>query len=151
MKPNNSNAKFGAFVMGVLTLVYVGLLANTGITLLGIDEPVAKLMGALILIFPLFALWLTIREFIFGTQVERLASRIEKAGNWPQFDFEYRPSGRPTRDSADRVFESFAKVAQQNENDAIAWFSLGLAYDAAGDRARARKAMRKALALDAKA
>lgn len=151
MKRNNGNAKFGAFVMGILTLVYVGLLANTGITLLGINEPVAKLMGALILVFPLFAVWLTIREFIFGNQVERLASKIEKAGKWPEFEFDYRPSGRPTRESADREFSKYAKLAEQNESDAIAWFSLGLAYDAAGDRTRARRAMRKALALDAKA
>ena len=143
----SQNSKFGAIVMGVLTLVYVGLLSNTGFTLLGINEPVAKIMGALILVFPIFALWLTIREFIFGIQVERLATRIEETGNWPHFDFELRPSGRPTRESADRVFTSFAKLAEQNPNDSTAWFSLGLAYDAAGDRSRARAAMRKALAL----
>jgi tetratricopeptide (TPR) repeat protein len=143
----SQNSKFGAIVMGVLTLVYVGLLSNTGFTLLGINEPVAKIMGALILVFPIFALWLTIREFIFGIQVERLASQIEAAGNWPHFDFELRPSGRPTRESADRVFASFAKAAEQNPTDSTAWFSLGLAYDAAGDRSRARAAMRKALAL----
>lgn len=151
MAQNKYSAKVGAYLMGALTLIYVALLANTGIKLIVIDEPLAKIMGALILIFPIFAIWLTIREFVFGTQVEKLASRIEKSGKWPTFDFDYRPSGRPTRESADRVFSEFAKLAAQNENDASAWFSLGLAYDAAGDRARARRAMRKALALDAKA
>jgi Flp pilus assembly protein TadD len=67
------------------------------------------------------------------------------------FDFELRPSGRPTRESADRVFETYAAAATQQPESVLAWFSLGLAYDAAGDRARARKAMRKALALNAKA
>ena len=151
MKRNNSSAKFSAFVMGMLTLVYVGLLANTGITLLGINEPVAKTMGALILVFPLFAIWLTIREFIFGMKVEKLATEIENAGQWPAFEFDYRPSGRPTRQSADRVFAEFAKAAELKPADPQVWFALGLAYDAAGDRSRARRAMRKALALDAKA
>lgn len=151
MARNNYSGKFGAYLMGALTLIYIALLANTGIQLLALDELAAKAMGSLILVFPIFALWLTIREFIFGNQVERLASKIENAGKWPKFEFDYRPSGRPTRESADREFSKFAKLAEQNENDAIAWFSLGLAYDAAGDRTRARRAMRKALALDAKA
>ena len=141
------NAKLGATLMALLTLIYTALLANTGITLLLVDEPVARVMGALILVFPVFSLWVTIREFVFGVQVERLAANIEREGKWPHFAFEYRPSGRPTRESADRVFESFALAAHQNPASAHAWFSLGLAYDAAGDRRRARQAMRKALAL----
>lgn len=145
------NAKIGAFLMGLLTLIYTVLLANTAFTLLLIDEAVAKVMGALILVFPAFALWLTIREFVFGFKIEKLAGTIEREGNWPMFDFELRPSGRPTRESADRVFETFAATATQQPESVLAWFSLGLAYDAAGDRARARKAMRKALALNDKA
>lgn len=141
------NAKLGAALMALLTLIYTALLANTGITLLLVDEPVARVMGALILVFPVFSLWVTIREFVFGVQVERLAAKIEREGKWPHFAFEYRPSGRPTRESADRVFESFALAAHQNPASANAWFSLSLAYDAAGDRLRARQAMRKALAL----
>lgn len=137
--------------MGLLTLIYVALLANTGITLLVLDEPVARVMGALILVFPAFAIWVTIREFSFGFKIEKLATKIEREGEWPHFAFELRPSGRPTRESADRVFASFAKNAEESPESALAWFSLGLAYDAAGDRPRARKAMRKALALDAKA
>lgn len=141
------NAKLGAALMALLTLIYTALLANTGLTLLLIDEPVARLMGALILVFPVFSLWLTIREFMFGVQAERLAKQVEDSGNWPAFDFEFRPSGRPTRESADRVFAGQAKLVEQNPEDYVAWFALGLAYDAAGDRGQARKAIRKALAL----
>ena len=133
--------------MALLTMVYVALLANTGLTLLSINEPIAKVMGALILVFPIFAVVLTIREFIFGTQVEKLAREIESAGQWPVFDFDIRPSGRPTKESADRVFAVFAKTAEENPDNVVAWFALSLAYDAAGDRARARSAMRKALSL----
>lgn len=140
-------AKLGAFVMALLTLIYVALLANTGLTLISIDEPIAKIMGALILVFPIFAVMLTIREFIFGMQVEKLAREVEAMGKWPAFDFELRPSGRPTRESADRVFAEFATKAKQDPTSASAWFSLSLAYDAAGDRSRARSAMRKALSL----
>jgi hypothetical protein len=146
-----SRAKLGAIVMGLLTLLYTALLANTGVTLLFLDEPVAKVMGFFILVFPALAIWLVIREFVFGVKIERFATSVESQGKWPHFAFELRPSGRPTRESADRVFHSYAEAARANPESAFAWFSLGLAYDAAGDRPRARKAMRKALALDAKA
>ncbi len=145
------NAKIGAYLMAALTLIYALLLTNTAVTLLMVDEPVARVMGALLLVFPIFAILLIIREFSFGVKVERYATKVESEKKWPQFDFELRPSGRPTRESADRVFESYAAAARANPDSALAWFSLGLAYDAAGDRARARRAMRKALALDAKA
>lgn len=133
--------------MALLTLVYTVLLANTGVTLVLIDEPVARSMGALILVFPVFSIWLTVRELIFGIQTERLAKRIDLAGHWPQLNFEFRPSGRPTRESADRVFAEQAELVRLQPNNFEAWFALALAYDAAGDRMQARKAMRKSLAL----
>ena len=142
----NSRAKVGAIIMALLTLLYTALLANTGFTLLLLDEPVAKAMG-----FALLCDDNTLGIGIFGVKIDRFATKVESQGKWPHFAFELRPSGRPTRESADRVFESFAKNAEQNPESSLAWFSLGLAYDAAGDRPRARKAMRKALALDAKA
>ncbi|WP_312678621.1 tetratricopeptide repeat protein, partial [Microbacterium sp.] len=36
---------------------------------------------------------------------------------------------------------------EQHPSDWRAWFRLGLAYDGAGDRTRARQAIRKAIAL----
>ena len=142
------NAKLSATVMGVLTLVYVSLLANTGFTLLTMDSAVAKLMGSLILVFPVLAIWLTVMEFRFGIQIEKLSKQIESEGNWPALDFEFRPSGRPTKDSAIRVFGDYAKKVAHDEGNYLNWFALGLAYDAAGDRRRARAAMRRSLKLN---
>ena len=72
--------KIGAFLMAALTLVYTALLANTGIMLLLLDEPVAKIMGFFILVFPVLAIWLVIREFSFGIKVERYATKVETEG-----------------------------------------------------------------------
>lgn len=141
------NVKLSAAVMGVLTLVYVALLANTGITLLAMESLVARSMGALILIFPVIAIWLTAMEFRFGMRIESLSKQIEAEGNWPLFDFEFRPSGRPTKESAIRVFGDYAKKVAADESNYLNWFALGLAYDAAGDRRRARASMRRALKL----
>lgn len=142
-----ANPKIGAVITGLLTLLYVGLLANTGITLLVLADPVAKAMGALILVFPLFALWLTVLEFRFGLQLERLTKLVETQGKLPDPEFEYRPSGRPTRESAMKVFAEYAKQVEANESDYLAWYALGVAYDACGDRRRARAAMRRAIKL----
>jgi Flp pilus assembly protein TadD len=49
------------------------------------------------------------------------------------------------RASADRVFQEQKAKTEKNPDDWREWFALSLAYDAAGDRSRARKAMREAL------
>ena len=139
--------KLSAALMGLLTLVYVALLSNTGFKLIGMESLVAKAMGALIMVFPLVAIWLTVMEFRFGSQMEKLSTKIEAEGNWPELAFDYRPSGRPTKDSAAKVFEQVAKKVAAEEGNYLNWFALGLAYDASGDRRRARAAMRRALKL----
>lgn len=142
-----TGAKLGAVVTSALVVVYLVLLAERGIVLLADPQPIAKALGALILVLPAVALWGIIQELIFGLRIEKLANRVMDEGSWPRFDFELRPSGRPTRESADRVFEEYRERAQRDEANWQSWFDLGLAYDAAGDRRRAREAMRRALRL----
>lgn len=142
-----NRTKLGAYLTAGLTLVYIALFANLGIIGLASSELVAKLIGALILVFPIVGIWLVFAEFRFGSAIEKLAARVERTGNWPEFDFDYRPSGRPTKASADRVFELQKQKTEANPHDFQSWFNLGLAYDAAGDRRRARAAMRTALQL----
>jgi hypothetical protein len=141
------NGKLSAALMGALTLIYVLLLSNTGFTLLAIDNLTAKAMGALILVFPVFAIWLTVMEFRFALRLEKLSKQIETDGTWPELKFEFRPSGRATKESAAIVFAEYAKKVAADADNYLNWFALGLAYDAAGDRRRARASMRRALKL----
>lgn len=143
-----TSAKLGAIVTSALVVMYLALLGQRGFELLAVDNAVAKTMGMLILALPVVAFWGIIRELIFGLQIEKLAKQVEAEGRWPRFDFELRPSGRPTRESADRVFEKVREEASKNDDDWHYWFNLGLAYDACGDRRRARASMRKALKLN---
>lgn len=142
-----SRAKIGALVMTALLLLYVVLLANTGITLLFTGVLIGQVMGALILAFPLLAVWATIVELRFGLAAEKLVARIEAEGTWPDLGIETRPSGRAIRSSADAAFAKWSALAEENEEDFHSWFNLSLAYDACGDRRRARAAMRKAIGL----
>ena len=144
-----TGAKLGAVVMTALTVLYVFLLGEKGWVLVQQPNVIAKVMGGLILAFPAVALWAIIRELVFGLKIEKLGKRLEDIGEWPHFNFVLRPSGRPTRDSANLEFERVRALVEANESDWKSWFTLGLAYDAAGDRRRARLAMRKALTLSA--
>ena len=136
--------------MSALLVMYVALLGNTALILLADDEPVAKAMGALLTAFPVLAAWLIFAELRFGLRLEKLQRRVEAENAWPHFDFELRPSGRPVRASADAVFAKYREIAENTPDDWHNWFNLGLAYDACGDRRRARAAMRKAIALASK-
>ena len=139
--------KIGALVMTALLVVYVILLANTGFSLLLTGILVAQIMGTLILAFPLVGLWVIFVELKFGLAAQRLVERVEAEGTWPDLGIETRPSGRAVRASADAAFAKFSAAAEQNQSDFHAWFNLSLAYDACGDRRRARSAMRRAIAL----
>ena len=140
-------SKVGAFVTAGLALIYLVVLGQFGIVLIISGTPIGIITGALILVFPVLGIWAIIREFRFGIKVEALSKRVKAEGSWPQFDLEVKPSGRVVRASADKVFAEYQALAQDKPNDWHSWFNLSLAYDAAGDRPRARKAMQKALAL----
>ena len=105
------------------------------------------LLGGLLFIFPVLAIWAIITELRFGLKVEKLAKKLDESGQWPHFDYELRPSGRPTRASADAEFGKFRDAAYADPGNWTRWFALGLAYDAASDRRRARACMRKAIKL----
>ena len=59
-----------------------------------------------------------------------------------------RPSGRVLREDADAVFPAYRADVEAHPDDWRAWYRLGLAYDAAGDRRRARAAVRQAIRLE---
>ncbi len=142
-----TGAKLGAIVLSALLIMYVALLSNTAFVLIEAKEPVGRLMGWLLLAFPVVAIWAIIKEFAFGTRIEKLGKQLEGENAWPEFRFDLRPSGRPIKESADREFDRFREKTQNHPDDWRNWFSLGLVYDAASDRNRARACMRKAIKL----
>jgi len=141
------SAKFGALFMIALAVVYVVLVGERSFDLIGSGEPVGIALGALMTFLPAVAFWGIAMELRFGLRIEKLGALLKQEGSWPKFPFELRPSGRPTKQSAQDVFEEFRQKVDADENNWKTWFALGLAYDAAGDRPRARKAMRQAIAL----
>jgi len=142
-----TSAKFGAIVMTGLLGVYLTLVWERSIALVNSPQPIAVAIGALMLFLPAVAAWGIFLELRFGLRIEKLGESLKKNNAWPRFEFELRPSGRPTKESAEAIFGKYQKIVENDESNWQAWFALALAYDAAGDRARARKAMRTAIAL----
>ena len=142
-------AKLGAMVMTVLTLLYVVVLGQRGVLMLQQVSPIAKIMGFFILVLPVFGFVGIFVELRFGTRVEAMAKQVEAEGRWPIRDIAMRPSGRPVKAAADREFERIRDELDQAPDDWHSWFNLGIAYDACGDRRRARASMRKALGIKA--
>jgi hypothetical protein len=145
-----TSAKFGALVMSALVLMYLVLVADRSFALVGSGEPIGIAIGSLMLFLPAVAFWGIYMELRFGLRIEKLGEELKKQNAWPQFPFELKPSGRPTKESAQEVFEQFRQDVEADQNNWKAWFALGLAYDAAGDRSRARKAMRHSITLTRK-
>lgn len=142
-----NNAKLAAILTTALTLIYVLLLGNSALAMFSSGHWVGIAMGVMLTLFPILGIIFISLEVRFGIQIEKLATRLEAEGAWPKFDFELRPSGRVVRSSADAEFKKYQDALEADRGNWRNWFALGLVYDAAGDRSRAREAMREALKL----
>ena len=58
------------------------------------------------------------------------------------------PSGRIERDAADALFETVRVELENDPDNWRRWYRLARAYDYAGDRSRAREAMKKAVEME---
>ena len=139
--------KLSIAVMVLVLVFYAALIGVKGLALLGSGSVVGVLLGLALLVVPLLGLLLVWREIEFGRRTARLAATLEAEGGLPVDDLPRRPSGRVDRAAADRLFATMKEQAEAAPDDWRCWFRLALAYDAAGDRTRARAAARHAVAL----
>jgi cytochrome c-type biogenesis protein CcmH/NrfG len=142
------SARVGVAVMAVLLALYIALVGQRAWLLLVSGDPVGIAMGAALVVLPLVAAWALGRELWFGVRAQQLGKRLEAEGALPQEQVAVRPSGRVMREDGDAVFPAYRADVEANPDDWRAWYRLGLAYDAAGDRRRAREAVRAAIRLE---
>lgn len=133
-------------VLVIALALYFLLIGYRGIYLLGQDRWVLKLLGVAVLILPLIGIWVVVAEIRFGLASQRLAERLIAAGESAAApEIPRLPSGRPDRKAADVVFERQRVLVDADPDDWRGWFRLAQAYDLAGDRRRAREALRTAI------
>lgn len=142
------SARVGVAVMAALLALYIVLVGQRAVLLLASGEPAGVAMGVGLIVLPLIAAWALGRELWFGVRAQQVGRRLESEGGLPEDDVAVRPSGRVVREDADAVFPAYRADAEAHPDDWRAWYRLGLAYDAAGDRRRAREAVRTAIRLE---
>jgi hypothetical protein len=146
-------ARTVAAVLVLLVLFYAVALGDRGVYLVRVGlrdgQPGDVAFGVGVLLLPLVGVVLLWQEVRFGRSTERLGRRLAEEGGLPEeTDLPRLPSGRVDREAADRVFDRRAAEAEAAPDDWRAWYRLGLAYGDAGDTARGRAAMRRAIALE---
>lgn len=142
------NARIGAMIMAALLVLYIGLVGWRSVQFIQTGETVAVTIGVALIVLPVIAVWALGRELLFGLRSERLLAQLESEGAVPDEQLPARASGRPDRAAAEAVFPTYAAAVREEPEDWRGWMRLALAYDGAGDRRRARAAVRKAIDLE---
>ncbi|KQN98695.1 hypothetical protein ASF21_13710 [Arthrobacter sp. Leaf234] len=139
--------KLGVLLVTALLVFWLAVAFQRSFLLLGDPEPVAKAIGAGYLLLPCIGAWALIRELLFGAQTQRMARQLDREGGLPVDDLPRTPAGRIVRSAADEAFPAYQAEVESDPENWRSWFRLSCAYDAAGDRKRARRAMREAAKL----
>jgi hypothetical protein len=134
--------------MAVLLGLYLVLVVQHAVLLLATGILAGQLEGAALIVLPVIGAWALIAELVFGARAARLLRLMTERGDLPVDDLPHRPSGRPDRAAADAEFPGYQAEVEAAPTDWTRWYRLALAYDASGDRRRARWATRRAIRLE---
>jgi hypothetical protein len=134
-------------VLVAILAVYFAILGQRAWLMLTSGSLLVAGLGVGVLLLPLVGGVLVAMELRFGIATQRLGERLAAEGGLPSGDVPRLPSGRPDRSAADEVFAVRRAETEAAPDDWRTWFRLGIAYDDAGDRRRARAALRQAITL----
>jgi cytochrome c-type biogenesis protein CcmH/NrfG len=135
-------------LMCAALVVYLVLLGRAAVLMISSGHAVAIALGGALLILPGIGLWAMIATLRAGLAHQKLARLAAEDGM--ELDVSAlprRPSGRIERDAADALFDTVRTELDIDPHDWRRWYRLARAYDYAGDRSRAREAMKKAVEL----
>jgi hypothetical protein len=134
--------------MCLALLVYLVLLGRIAVLMIASGSAAAIGLGSALLVLPVIGLWAMIATLRDGFAHQKLARLIADDGM--ELDvgaLPRRPSGRIERAAADALFATVRDELDADPDNWRRWYRLGRAYDYAGDRRRAREAMKTALRL----
>jgi hypothetical protein len=145
VKAKALNAKGVVAVLVLALAAYFVLIGYRAFYLLGLGRVEYKVLGAAVLILPLVGIWVVIAELRFGLATQRLAVALDDEGAPVDPELPRLPSGRVDRRVADGLFHMRRAEVEADPDNWRRWYDLARAYDLAGDRRRAREAMREAI------
>lgn len=134
--------------MCLALLMYLVFLGRIAVLLIRSDSVPAIGMGVALLIMPVIGLWAMIATLRDGFAHQRLSQLIAADGmELDASSLPRRPSGRIERDAADALFHTVQAELDADPDNWRRWYRLARAYEYAGDRRRAREAMKTAVGL----
>lgn len=148
MISRRSRSIVGVIIMAALLILYFVFVGVRAVALISSGTVVAVAMGIALIVLPLIGVWALWRELQFGLRSTALVDRLNREGLLPDDLGLAGPTGKPDRAVADAAFDRYRR---ETEADPTGWrprMRLGIVYDACGDRARARKAIRTAILLE---
>jgi cytochrome c-type biogenesis protein CcmH/NrfG len=132
----------------VALVVYCVLLGRIAIALIADGRPAPVGMGVALLALPVIGLWAMIATVRAGFAHQKLARLAAEQGmELDVSDLPRRASGRIEREAADRLFDRVRAELDEDPDNWVRWYRVARAYDYAGDRGRAREAMKRAVLL----
>jgi len=143
--------RIAAIVMCALLVLYLVLVGQRAVLFVQTGVPIAIVLGIALIVLPIIGVFALVAEIRFGIVTESIVKQLEAEGALPVDDVPRRASGRYEREAADAAFPQYASAVREAPEDWRAWFRLGLAYDACGDRRRARGAIRRSMRLRTRA
>ena len=143
-----TRAKVGVIIVTLGLVLYFWFTLQRAWIMLLDESLVAKGIGLALVALPIVGAWTLLRELLFGSQTERLAGILEAEDGLPPDTLPRTPGGRIVRAAADEEFEKYRREADAAPDDWRSWFRLSCAYDAAGDRRRARATMRQEIGME---
>ncbi|OBH14368.1 MULTISPECIES: hypothetical protein [unclassified Mycobacterium] len=132
----------------VAMLAYFVLLGRMAVAMIASGRAAAVGLGLAVMVMPLIGLWAMVATLRNGFAHQKLARLIAADGmELDTSGLPRRASGRIERDAADALFATVRTEVEDHPDDWRRWYRLARAYDYAGDRRRARAAMKTALEL----
>ncbi|GAT09896.1 hypothetical protein H7I77_13080 [Mycolicibacterium novocastrense] len=135
--------------MCVALVVYFVLLGRLAMAFVTTGEPAAVGLGLALMVLPLIGLWAMLSTLRAGLAHQRLARIVHDEGMELDVSALPRmPSGRIQREAADALFVTVRAELENDPQNWRRWYRLARAYDYAGDRSRAREAMKRAVEME---
>jgi cytochrome c-type biogenesis protein CcmH/NrfG len=140
--------RIAVVIMSALLLLYLVLVTQLAFRLIAIENGISKALGVALIVLPLIGAWALVVELMFGIRSQHLVTLLRSTNELPVDTLPRLASGRPERAAADAEFPKYQAEVEAEPGSWKAWFRLGLAYDASGDRTRARRSIRRAIRLE---
>jgi cytochrome c-type biogenesis protein CcmH/NrfG len=137
----------GAVGLTALLGLYLAVAVRRAVALLGSGVAIGVVLGAATLVLPLLVVALLAREWWLAVVTQQMADHLAAEGGLQVDDLPRSPGGRIDRAAARQAFDAMRAQVEAGPDDWRSWFRLAFAYDAAGDRRRARESLRHAARL----